>query len=93
MKEEKYLPIGTVVMLKSGKKRIMVAGFCAVDEKNPDEIWDYVGCLYPEGFLTSEKTLLFQHSQIETIYHIGLKDEEEDNFKSNLKRMMQESGK
>ncbi|HIR49231.1 MAG TPA: DUF4176 domain-containing protein, partial [Candidatus Faecimonas gallistercoris] len=28
MQAEKYLPIGTVVMLKGGKKRAMIIGFC-----------------------------------------------------------------
>ena len=28
---EKYLPIGTVVMLKGGTKRVMISGFCAID--------------------------------------------------------------
>ena len=30
MNYKKYLPIGTVVMLKGGKKRAMITGFCAV---------------------------------------------------------------
>ena len=31
---EKYLPIGTVVRLKGGTKRVMVPGFCAVTEND-----------------------------------------------------------
>ena len=89
MKEikEKYLPIGTVVLLKNATKRIMITGFCSREKNNSNsKIYDYCGCLYPEGFLTADKALLFDHSQIEKIYHIGLSnDDEEKQFKKNLK--------
>ncbi|MBR6133342.1 MAG: DUF4176 domain-containing protein, partial [Bacilli bacterium] len=28
MQRERFLPIGTVVLLKGGKKRAMITGFC-----------------------------------------------------------------
>ena len=51
--EEKYLPIGTVVLLKGAEKRVMITGFCATELKESDETktWDYSGCIYPEGFI------------------------------------------
>ena len=88
MISEKYLPIGTVVILKGGKKRTMVTGFCAISQDNPDKVYDYSGCLYPEGFISSNQTLLFDHSQIEKIFYMGLVDEEESNFKKKLKEVM-----
>ena len=41
MKEliEKYLPIGSVVILKGATKRLMISGFCAIDNSNKDKIW------------------------------------------------------
>ena len=37
MNYEKYLPVGTVVLLKGGKKRAMVTGFCSISgEENHD---------------------------------------------------------
>lgn len=81
---EKYLPVGTVVMLKGGKKRIMVTGF-ACKTADSDKIYDYCGCLYPEGFIASDQNLLFDHEQIESISFIGLIDEEEKLFKQKLK--------
>lgn len=83
--EEKYLPIGTVVMLKGGTKRIMITGFCSIEENTKEKMWDYSGCLYPEGFLESNQTFLFDHNQIEKIYYLGLIDEEEEEFKKQLK--------
>ena len=93
MKEikEKYLPIGTVVILKGATKRLMISGFCAIDNSNKDKIWDYSGCMYPEGFLTSDQICLFDHDQIEKIYHIGLSnDAEEKEFKKTLNTFMNE---
>ena len=85
---EKYLPVGTVVMLKNGKKRIMITGFaCKTSES--DKIYDYCGCLYPEGFISSDQNLLFDHEQIESISFIGLIDEEEKQFKTILKETIQ----
>ena len=84
--EEKYLPIGTVVLLKGAEKRVMITGFCAAELKESEEtkIWDYSGCIYPEGFLNSEQICLFNHSQIVRIDHMGLIDDEEKTFKTEL---------
>ncbi len=84
---EKYLPIGTVVMLKGGTKRVMITGFCAIAENDKNKMWDYSGCMFPEGFLTSKQTCLFDHEQIEHIYHLGLDDEEEKKFKETLNKL------
>lgn len=85
---EKFLPIGTVLMLKGGSKRIMITGFCAVEDKDKETMWDYSGCMYPEGFLSSNQTCLFNHDQIEKIYHLGLEDDEEEKkFKKRLEEI------
>ncbi len=85
---EKFLPLGTVVMLKGAYKRVMITGFCVVDENNKEKIWDYSGCMYPEGFLSSDPKCLFEHDQIEKIYHMGLADDpEEKQFKEQLKSL------
>jgi len=88
---DKYLPIGTVVMLKGGTKRLMIAGFCSVEEEKAEKMWDYNGCLYPEGFLSSNQTCLFDHEQIEKVFHLGLQDDEEKEFKENLASLIKES--
>lgn len=89
MNYEKYLPIGTVVMLKGGKKRAMITGFCSISGEDKSKVFDYSGCLYPEGLISSNQTLLFNHEQIEKIFHLGLVDEEEKHFKQKLNEMMQ----
>lgn len=84
---EKYLPIGTVVLLKGGKKRVMVTGFACTPE-NKEKTFDYCGCLYPEGMLDSNSNLLFDHSQIEHVYYLGYTDAEEQQFKNRLKDIL-----
>lgn len=81
---QKFLPIGTVVLLKGAKKRLMIAGFCAYDEENKNKVYDYTGCLYPEGIISSREMALFDHSQIDKIYYLGLQDQEEKAFKQKL---------
>lgn len=81
----KFLPIGTVVMLKEGKKRVMITGFLSMaGEENNQKVYDYSGCIYPEGFLSSNQVCLFNHEQIDTVYFKGFIDEEEISFKNKL---------
>ena len=87
---KKFLPIGTVVLLKNGKKRAMITGFCCIDQKDTTKVFDYTGCSYPEGTISSDKNLLFNHDQIDKIYHFGLIDEEEKQFKEKLNSLVQQ---
>jgi len=41
--KDKYLPIGSVVILKGGQKKIMITGYFSVEGNNLDEIYDYNG--------------------------------------------------
>ncbi len=88
MEYKKYLPIGTIVQIKGGIKRIMISGFCAIDTDKNDKVYDYSGCLYPEGFLTSKKTFLFDHDQIEKVHFVGFIDNEEQEFKKQLEELI-----
>jgi len=85
---EKFLPVGTVVMLKNGSKRVMINGFCTMDANHPEKVYDYSGVLFPEGSLSSDQTLLFDHNQIVRVDHLGLEDEEEIEFKTKLKEIL-----
>ena len=87
--KEKYLPIGTVVLLKGGKKRAMITGFCSVAQENQEKIYDYSGCVYPEGYLSSNQVCLFDHDQIEKIFFLGYEDDEEKMFKEKLNNIVE----
>lgn len=86
--KEKYLPIGTVVLLKGGRKRAMITGFCSVAQENQEKIYDYSGCVYPEGYLSSNQVCLFDHDQIDKIFFLGYEDDEERTFKDKLNKIV-----
>ena len=90
MNNSKYLPIGSVVILKEAKKRIMVVGFAAKSEETGDKVFDYIGCLYPEGIIDSSKNLLFDHEQIEKIFALGYRDQEWLEMEIKLKKIVEE---
>ena len=85
---EKFLPIGTVVLLKGGRKRAMITGFCSVAQENQEKIYDYSGCVYPEGYLSSNQVCLFDHDQIDKIFFLGFEDDEEKVFKDKLNKIV-----
>ena len=86
--KNRYLPLGTVCLLKGANKRLMIIGFCIIEENKPDKTYDYMGCVYPEGVLSTSETLLFNHDQIERIDYLGFSDHEEKNFKKLLVQHM-----
>lgn len=79
-KGEKFLPIGTVVLLKDAEKRIMITGFASMSPETGDTIFDYSGCAYPEGFMSYNEVAVFNHSQIDKVYALGFVDDEQTEF-------------
>lgn len=84
------LPIGSVVLLKNSTKKLMIIGFAQVSASNPDKVYDYVGCVFPEGFIGPDQTFLFDSHQIERIYAVGYQDEEQMNFKIRVDEALTE---
>ena len=82
----KLLPIGTVVLLKNGTKRVMIIGYYPMENGNETK-YDYSGTLYPEGLIDSRKILLFNSEQIEQICFRGYEDEEQKHFQARLKEI------
>lgn len=76
---DKYLPIGSVVLLKNGRKKIMIYGRKQMHVETGEE-WDYLACLYLEGNINEEFMYLFNHDQIDKVYYLGYEDEEEKRF-------------
>ena len=56
------LPIGSVVLLENSKKKVMVVGLAQRSAQNPGRIYDYVGVVFPEGFLDASKIILFNNN-------------------------------
>lgn len=81
---EGLLPIGSVVLLKRSTKKVMIIGVCQKEVGEDTVIWDYSGCLFPEGYMGADKTFLFNNDQIETVYSLGYQDEEQQEFKKKV---------
>ena len=79
------LPIGSVVLLKGGRKKVMIYGVKQTDKSNGIE-YDYISVLYPEGNMGEAGQFLFNHSDIDEIYFRGCEDEERDRFIDKLAR-------
>lgn len=81
---KKYLPFGSVVLMIDAKKRIMITGYAVKAPESGDRLWDYIGCLWPEGMIVPDKNLLFDHKDIQQIFAIGYTDDEQKRFMSVL---------
>jgi len=81
------LPIGSVVLLNGADKRLMIIGVIQV---NPDDgkEYDYLACLYPEGFVGPEHTYLFDRGEIAEISAEGFADAEHDTFRARLAELL-----
>lgn len=77
------LPIGSVILLKGGEKRLMICGRVVCND-NETVIHDYVGCYYPEGIIDSSALFFFDHDAIENIFFIGFQDQEEMQYRAGV---------
>ena len=86
MKE--LLPIGSIVLLKGGKKKLMIFGRLQMSNDN-QRLWDYISCLYPEGNMGADYCFLFNHEDIADVFHLGYSDDEDKKF---LERLLKPRG-
>ena len=100
-KKQELLPIGTIVLLKNANTELMITSYCMAampqnyeDGENKkfsrDMIYDYGGCRYPEGIMTTNAMIVFNEDQIDKIVHLGYKTEESDKHIKELKDKMNE---
>lgn len=88
---ERTLPIGSVVSLYGGEKRLMILGYVKyLRGDDSGKVYDYCGCTYPEGYVGSEATAVFNHEDIEHIYALGFQDEVQFEFHEKLERILEE---
>ena len=84
--EEEFLPIGSVVLLKGGNKRIMICGRIQA-QAGSDVIYDYSACYYPEGIIDPTSMFFFNRDAIETVYHRGYEDQDELDYRHELDQL------
>ena len=89
----KYLPIGTVCTLKGNNKKIMVISYFSIEYNGNVTMYDYKGCVYPEGLLLPSQVISFNHGQIENIDFLGFKNAQYEVFNNALNRNIEEPDK
>ncbi len=89
---KKYLPIGSVVLLKGSKKRVMIIGL-KQRQAGSTQVWDYSACLFPEGLLDPDKLFLFNNDQIERLFFVGMQDAESISFLNYVGNLDEEEPK
>lgn len=80
---EEFLPVGSVVMLNGGEKRVMICGRIQA-QAGTDVIYDYSACYYPEGIIDPKSMFFFNRDAIETVYFRGYEDQEELDYRHNV---------
>ena len=81
----KLLPIGSIVLLKGATKKLMVIGIKQMKEDEERKEFDYVGVLYPEGYLGKDTDFLFNHADINDIIFTGYSNPERSDFINYVK--------
>ena len=83
-----YLPIGSVVLLEGGIKKVMIIGYFFNDPTiNKNKVFDYLGAMYPEGVFTLENFLAFDNKDIDKVFNLGFSDAEQKAFSKKLIEM------
>ena len=81
-----FLPIGSVVILKNGQKKVMIYGRRQSRVTEPDKEYDYIACLYPEGNIDENYMYLFDHEDIDRVVFRGYSDAEEEAYLNELNK-------
>lgn len=84
---EKYLPLGSIVTLENGNKKIMICGRIQ-EHVEQQQLYDYCACLYPEGIIDPKELYLFNNNQIDRVYFIGMQDEDEFAFRDFMEKQL-----
>ena len=77
------LPIGSVVLLRGGEKRLMICGRIQT-RAGSDKVYDYSACLYPEGITGPAGMYFFDREAVETVFFLGFQDKEELDWRANV---------
>ncbi|MCR5105384.1 MAG: DUF4176 domain-containing protein [Eubacterium sp.] len=77
------LPIGSVVKLAEAERDVMICGRIVVPDGRT-EIYDYVGCVYPEGISRSDDMVFFNRDSIELLLFVGFQDTQELTYRSEV---------
>jgi Uncharacterized protein conserved in bacteria len=91
MERMEYLPLGSIVLLNKGTKKLMIiARGLVVDMNGEITFFDYGGVKYPEG-LQSEEIAYFNQDGIAEIVHKGYSDGSDEVIIDNINNFLREN--
>ncbi len=88
MNIKELLPVGSVVLLKEGEKRLAIFGIKQTNVESGQE-FDYLGVFYPEGYFGEDFQYLFNHEDIADVVFRGYEDPERTAFLERLDALYQ----
>ena len=86
MDTKKLFPIGTVVLLKNAEKELMIIGILPISDNKK---YDYLGVMYPEGYINDKYIFLFNHEDIAKVKYLGYMDSSYQVFRSGLNSILE----
>lgn len=89
MELKNLLPLGTVVLLKEASKKLMIIGYKPI-LPNTETEYDYIGVLYPEGFIGNNSSFLFNHNDINDTIFKGYTNPEYEEFIEMVSKIYEE---
>ena len=88
MEKIDYVPLGSVVYLKGGIKKILVvARAIKVANGGKQYFFDYGGVLYPEG-ITGDQMAYFNHEDVSSVFFRGCDDDENKGMTEAINRFV-----
>lgn len=88
-KGTELLPIGTVVLIEAIVQPIMIYGRMQQQADQEEKVWEYVACPYPQGHISDETNVFFNHEQIKQVIFKGFESEGEKLMKEKLLSLKQ----
>lgn len=82
------LPLGSVISLNGVEHRIMILGYARYKENDKSQLYDYVGCYFPEGYTGNKNGVIFNHSDISSLFYLGYTNADSVAFMQKVNEVM-----
>ena len=84
MENVDYLPLGSIVIVKGGVRKVLIIARGIGSKFNgKNQFFDYGACLYPEG-LIGDNLMFFNHADIAKTIFSGFSNEEDEMMVQNI---------
>lgn len=89
MQNEKYLPLGSIVIINGTVRKLIIVGRALMQKVNDERrYFDYACCTYPEG-LISDQAIYINHEDIDEVIFTGFSDDDDVRMQKNIKEQVE----